>query len=198
MVINRYNAHPMNTEQSVADTVFTAFDFETTGLQVGLDRIIEIGAVRFKGTRILGEVELLVNPERDIPEDAAAVSGIRDEMVRHKPVIAEALPDFMEICEGAILIAHNAQFDLGFLRAALQETGLPEVSNRVIDTQVLAQRAFPRLRSYSLQALVEMLEVPPNNAHRARDDAFMCMKVFQACAQQLSFMGEVSLSEVLT
>ena len=188
----------MNMEQSVSSTVFTAFDFETTGLHAGLDRIVELGAVRFRGDSIEAEIEQLVNPECEIPEDAVGVSGIDSEMIRNKQVIAEVLPDFMAMCEDSILIAHNASFDMGFLRAALQETGLPEVNNRVIDTQVLAQRAFPRQRSYSLQALIEMLEIPPNNAHRARDDAYMCMKLFHACADRLSFMGEVTLKEVLT
>ncbi|MFP4644658.1 MAG: PolC-type DNA polymerase III [Spirochaetales bacterium] len=188
----------MNTRASVLDTAFTAIDFETTGLHAGLDRIVELGAVRFRGDVIEAEIEQLVNPECDISEDAAGVSGIDSEMIRDKPVIAEVLPDFMAVCEGSVLVAHNASFDMGFLRAALHETGLPEVNNRVIDTQLLAQRAFPRQRSYSLQALIEMLEIPPNNAHRAKDDAYMCMKLFLACADQLSFMGEVTLEEVLT
>lgn len=188
----------MNPDQPVAQTVFTAFDFETTGLHAGLDRIIELGAVRFRGDSIEAEIQQLVNPGKQIPEDAASISGISNEMVEDQPVIAEVIPDFMAVCEGAVLIAHNASFDLGFLRAALQECGLPGVENRVVDTQILAQKAFPRQRSYSLQALVEMLEIPPNNAHRARDDAFMCMKLFHACAAKLSFMGEVVLSEVLT
>lgn len=188
----------MDTERSVSETVFTAFDFETTGLHAGLDRIVEIGAIRFRSDTIEVEIEQLINPECEIPDEAMSVSGISREMVSQQPVIAEVLPDFMAVCEGAVLIAHNAPFDMGFLRAALQESGLPEVTNRVIDTQVLAQKAFPRQRSYSLQALVEMLGIPPNSAHRARDDAEMCMKLFQACASHLSFMGEVSLSEVLT
>jgi DNA polymerase III alpha subunit (gram-positive type) len=97
-----------------------------------------------------------------------------------------------------VLLAHNASFDAGFLRAALQETGLGELDNLIIDTQALAQRAFPRLKSYALQSLVEHLGIPPNNAHRALDDSVVCMKLFLSCAEALSFMGQLSLEEVLT
>ena len=188
----------MNDNAPVSKTVFAAFDFETTGLHAGLDRIVEIGIVRFRGEEILGQLGALVNPGMAIPDDAAAVSGITTEMVADAHPIDVVLPDFMALCDHAVLIAHNASFDMGFLRAALQSAGLPDVTNLVIDTQVLAQRAFPRQKSYALQALVEMLGFPENSAHRALDDAIQCMKLFLACANSLSFMGDVQLKDVYT
>ncbi|MFO8063787.1 MAG: 3'-5' exonuclease, partial [Spirochaetia bacterium] len=89
-------------------------------------------------------------------------------------------------------------FDVSFLRAALETTRRGEVTNVVIDTQVLAQKAYPRLKSYSLQNLVAHLELAQGNAHRALDDAVMCKDVFLSCADALSFMGEITFGEVLT
>jgi DNA polymerase-3 subunit epsilon len=187
----------MNPNQTVAETIFVAFDFETTGLHSSSDKIVEIGAVKFQGTKILGEFEELVDPKRDIPEDAARVSGITTSMVKGKKTIEELLPSFMDFLGDHIIMAHNASFDLGFLRAALIPTG-GKVENTVIDTQVLATKAFPGQKSYSLQNLISFLNIPKNAAHRALDDSIQCMKLFNASADSLSFMGDITLGEVLT
>ncbi|WP_037545481.1 3'-5' exonuclease [Spirochaeta lutea] len=187
----------MNLQQSVLDTTFVAFDFETTGLYSTSDRIVEVGAVKFQGATVLGEFGHLIDPGRAIPEDASKISGITDEMVRGKPSIQTVLPAFLEFIQGSVLVAHNAGFDLGFLRAALQICDVPDIENLVIDTQQLAKKAFPGQKSYSLQNLATVLKFPPNTAHRAVDDSVMCMRLFNACADQLSFMGEISLAEVL-
>lgn len=182
---------------SVADTVFTAFDFETTGLYSGSDRIVEFGAVQFRGTDVLGEFGHLVNPGIPIPPESVNITGIDDAMVASAPRVEDMLDPFLEFVGDSILIAHNASFDMGFLRAALAGSGRPDVSNLVIDTQQLAKRAFPGQRSYSLQNLAGFLKFPLNSAHRAVDDCIQCMRLFNACAQQLSFMGEISIKEVL-
>jgi DNA polymerase III epsilon subunit family exonuclease len=188
----------MDVSTSVSDTTFTAFDFETTGLEPALHRIVEFGAAKFKAGQVIDTFEALVNPGVAIDGDAGKVSGITNEMVQDKPSVESMLAPFSEFIAGSVLIAHNAAFDVGFLRAALDAAGLPPVKNLIIDTQVLAQKAFPRLKSYSLQNLVTELNIPQGNAHRALDDAIMCMKLFLACADELSFMGEISLEEVLT
>lgn len=188
----------MDTSLSVADVTFTAFDFETTGLNPATDRIIELGAVKFRGSEIVGEYQALVDPEIPLDSGASEITGITPQMLAGKPRIQEVLPQFLEFFGESILVAHNAGFDIAFLRAALQTTDLEPVKNPLIDTQVLAQKAYPRQKSYSLQNMVEMLGFPPNNAHRALDDAVMCMKLFNSCVQELSFMGEITLGEVLT
>jgi DNA polymerase-3 subunit epsilon len=187
----------MDMNASVADTVFTAFDFETTGLHSGSDRIVEFGAVKFRGEEILGTFGELVNPGIPIPEEAAKITGIDDAMVAGKPRIDDVLDGFLEFIGDSILIAHNAGFDMGFLRAALAGSGRSDVTNLLIDTQQLAKRAFPGQKSYSLQNLALFLKFPLNNAHRAVDDSIQCMKLFTACARELSFMGEISIREVL-
>lgn len=188
----------IDTTIPVTECTFVAFDYETTGLHPAVDRIVEFGAVRFMIGRELAEFGELANPGIPIHPDAARVSGISDEMVLGKPAVAEVLPRFMEFAGNAILVAHNAEFDAGFLRAELHRAGLPTVENLIIDTQALAQKAFPGKKSYSLQNLVEMLGIPLNTAHRARDDARQCMRIFEHCVQALSFMGDLPLADVLT
>ncbi len=188
----------MDSSLSVLDITFVAFDFETTGLHAATDRIIELGAVKFQDRAVLGTFDMLVNPGVAITDAAVNVSGITAEMLASKPAVEQALPDFMEFISGAVLVAHNAPFDMSFLRAALELAGMEDVANTVIDTQVLAQKAYPRLRSYSLQNLVTELGLTRGNAHRALDDAVMCKDLFLTCAEALSFMGEITLGEVLT
>lgn len=188
----------MNTNTPVDDVIFVAFDFETTGLYPAKDRIVEFGGVRFQGEAVLGEFEGLANPGIPIGAEAAAVSGITDDHVREAPPVAELISTFREFLGDAVLVAHNAPFDLGFLRAAVAEAGLPEITSTVIDTQQLAIKAFPRRRSYSLQNLATELGLPPNRAHRALDDAVMCMRLFRKCVDEMSFMGSLTLGEALT
>jgi DNA polymerase III subunit epsilon len=183
---------------SVSSVTFTAFDFETTGLYPASDRIVEFGAVKFRDGQIVDTFERLVNPGMPISPDAAAVSGITDADVADATPVDEVVPGFATFLGETVLIAHNAPFDLGFLRAALHALGGRTVTNSIVDTQLLAMKAFPRRRSYGLQNLATELGLPPNRAHRALDDAIMCMRLFERCAQELSFMGDLELSEVLT
>ena len=182
----------------VGSVTFVAFDFETTGLYPATDRIVEFGAVKFRGGEELERFERLANPGIPISPDAAAVSGISDADVAGEPPVDEIVPEFVSFLADAVLMAHNAPFDLGFLRAAVQRLGQSDIGNTIIDTQVLAMKAFPKRRSYGLQNLATELALPPNRAHRACDDAIMCMRLFGRCVEELSFMGELELGEVLT
>lgn len=182
----------------VSALTFVAFDFETTGLYPASDRIVEFGAVRFAVGRELGEFGLLANPGRPIPAGASEVSGITDAMVAGAAAAEQILPEFMAFVGDAILVAHNADFDAAFLRAELDRAGMPPMGNLIIDTQVLAQKAFPGKKSYALQSLVEMLGIPANTAHRATDDARQCMRLFFHCVDALAFMGDLRLEEIVT
>lgn len=187
----------MDKKTPVSDITFVAFDFETTGLYAGQDSIVELGAVKFKNGTILESFEQLVDPGRPMPADSIRISGITDAMLAGQPNLTKILPDFMKFLQGSVLIAHNAGFDMGFLRTALDRNGMQFPENPLIDTQILAKKAYPGQKSYSLQNLVNFLRFPPNQAHRALDDSLMCMKLFQSCASQLSFMGDILLEEVL-
>jgi DNA polymerase-3 subunit epsilon len=181
----------------VSSLVFVAFDFETTGLYAGRDKIVEFGAVKFQGNREIDRFQALSDPGFPMPAEVTRVSGITDSLLKGQPGFKAILPSFLAFLDGAVLVAHNADFDVGFLRAAMLDSQFPSLENLIIDTVGLAKRAFPGQKSYSLQNLASYLRFPPNTAHRALDDAIMCMKLFQSCAQSLSFMGEITLSEVI-
>ena len=181
----------------VSEVTFVAIDFETTGLYPTSDRIVEFGGLRFRAGETLAEFEKLANPGMPISAEAAAVSGITDEKVANEPPVDQIVPEFIEFISDAVIIAHNAPFDVGFLRAAVANLGLGGISNPIVDTQTLSIKAFPKRKSYGLQNLATELGLPPNRAHRALDDAIMCMRLFQKCVDELAFMGELELKEVL-
>jgi len=174
--------------------VFTAFDLETTGLDPCLDTIVEIGAVKFDNNGIIARFSALINPGIPMPKEAQRVNNISDEMLRGKPALEKVLPDFMNFINGTILIAHNAGFDCGFINEKLKnnnQTGdslrvssLSRLPNPVADTLVFSREVFPGLPGYSLQKLVFKLGIPRGNAHRAEDDAFLCMEVFIRCMKE--------------
>ncbi|MFW6215422.1 MAG: PolC-type DNA polymerase III [Alkalispirochaetaceae bacterium] len=188
----------MDNSQSVAELTFTAFDFETTGLNPAHDRIIELGAVQFRNGEVTGEFQALVDPEIPLQQGAMEITGITPDMLAGRPKVSEVLPKFLTFLGETVLVAHNAGFDIAFLRSAMQGSDLEPVRNPLVDTQILAQKAYPRQKSYSLQYLIEFLGIPPNNAHRALDDALMCMRLFTSCVDQMAFMGEITLGEILT
>lgn len=161
--------------------VFTAFDIETTGLNPELDKIAEIGAIKFDNRGIIARFSTLINPGIPMPPEAGKVNNISDEMLAGKPSIGEVLPDFLQFINNSVLIAHNAPFDCGFINHQLGERSLPGLTNTMADTLVCSREAFPGLRSYSLQNLARDLGISSADAHRAEDDARLCMEIFLCC-----------------
>jgi DNA polymerase-3 subunit epsilon len=162
----------------VSKTVFTAFDTETTGLSREKDRLVEIGAVKFLGDgTVLATTNWLVNPQREIPYYATKVHGITDEMVADAPMFADIWPDFKEFCGDSILMAHNAPFDVGFLKAELARAGIEAPALPVADTLPLFRKWFPNEESHSLGKLTESLGVSGKTYHRAEADAFHMINV---------------------
>jgi DNA polymerase-3 subunit epsilon len=170
------------------DAVFTAFDIETTGLDSKLDRIVEFGAIKFDNRGIIARYSMLIDPEIPMPEEAGKVNKITDAMLSGKPVIEEALPRFLSFVKNTIIIAHNAPFDCGFVNEALKRLAENPhgrgFSSPVVDSIVLAREAFPGRKSYSLQNLAADLGIATQNAHRAEDDALLCMEIFIRCLGQ--------------
>lgn len=166
--------------------VFTAFDTETTGLSADSgDRLVEIGAVKFSGDGVLGTFGQLVNPCRPIPAPVTRVNNITMEMVRDCPTEDQVLPGFIAFISNTILLAHNANFDLKFVNTALIRCGHHPLKNKTEDTVHLAKAAFPELPHHNLQFLAQRFRINPGNAHRAQDDARVCMEVFLRCLQQV-------------
>ena len=165
---------------AVYDTaVFVAFDTETTGLDPASGRIVEIGAVKFDRRGIIARYNALINPEMPMPEEAGKVNGITDAMLKDKPVIAAVFPDFFDFIGAGILVAHNAPFDINYVNAELKRLEKPPLTNKVIDTRIFAKEVYTGLSSYALQDLAVQLGITALEAHRAEDDARVCMELFE-------------------
>lgn len=166
---------------------FTAFDIETTGLDNRRDSIVEIGALRFSKAGTAARYTQLIDPGIPMPEEAGRVNNISDAMLAGQPSIQEALPAFLAFCAGSVIVAHNAPFDCGFINqnlSRLYDDGyvtFPSLPNRVADTLLLARRFFPG-RPHNLQDLAAYLEITAEAAHRALDDARLCMEIFMRLA----------------
>ena len=165
---------------AVYDTaVFVAFDTETTGLDSASGRIVEIGAVKFDRRGIIARYNVLINPEMPMPEEAGKVNGITDAMLKDKPLIAAVFPDFFDFIGTGVLVAHNAPFDINYVNAELKRLEKPPLTNKVIDTRIFAKEVYTGLSSYALQDLAVQLGITALEAHRAEDDARVCMELFE-------------------
>ena len=164
---------------AVYDTAaFIAFDTETTGLDPSSGRIVEIGAVKFDLRGIAARYNVLINPEMPMPEEAGKVNGITDEMLKDTTFIAAVFPDFLYFIGTGVLFAHNAPFDINYVNTELKRIGKPPLTNKVVDTRIFAKEVFPGLSSYALQDLAVQFGITALEAHRAEDDARVCMELF--------------------
>jgi DNA polymerase-3 subunit epsilon len=168
-----------------AKAVFCAIDFETTGLDCEAERIVEMACVRFDASGALGEFQTLCNPGIRIPARVTSIHGISDDMVAHEKSEGDALASFLREIDGCVIVAHNAPFDVGFLRAACARHRLAFPSFSTFDTRLLAKAAFPHKSSYALQALAKDFSLDPGDAHRALSDARTCVALFRLCATRL-------------
>jgi DNA polymerase-3 subunit epsilon len=180
------------------ETTFVVVDLETTGGRAGEDAITEIGAVKVRGGEVLGEFGTLVNPRRGIPPEIVRLTGITEAMVYTAPPIEEVLPAFLEFAAGAVLVAHNAPFDTGFLRAACTAHGYAWPKPAVLCTVRLARRVLTREEAPScrLSALAELFRTQTTPNHRALDDAKATVDVLHGLLERLGPMGVQSLEEL--
>jgi DNA polymerase-3 subunit epsilon len=169
---------------------FIAFDLETTGTVPGVDRIVEIGAVRFNNGVVESVFSTLVDPQKSIPPGASAVNGITDEMVSGKPLIDHLLPAFAEFCEDLPMVAHNAPFDAQFLTADIKRFESPAPMGVILDTLPISRKVFPGLANYKLGTLVQHLKIPSTGFHRAEEDATYCGHVFLELIKRISVNGK--------
>ncbi len=174
---------------------YVAFDLETTGLSSQDDRIIEIGAVLMKDGQELDRFQTFVDPERPLERRIVELTGITEEMLQGAPKIQEVLPKFLEFVGHHILVAHNADFDTGFIRAECARQGLPYTYTSA-DTLILAQNLLPQLGKFKLDVVSNALSLPDFNHHRAADDAVTCGMIMYKLMHQLSDMGIHNLQAV--
>lgn len=164
---------------------YIIFDLETTGLSAATERIIEIGAVKVENGEILESFDLFVDPEKAITPEITRLTSITNEMVAGAPKEADALEQFFRFCDGCdILVAHNADFDMGFLRAAIRRCGREEDPVQ-IDTLVMARAMYPELKKHKLDTIAERLGVTQKHHHRADDDARVLAEIFLKMVQKL-------------
>ena len=163
---------------------FVGFDLETTGLDAKRDRITEIGAVKIKNFAVKETFNTFVNPEKKIPPRVSELTGITDEMVKDAPSEKEALEQFMAFCGSDVLIAHNAQFDAGFLRVCAARTG-KTFDFTYFDTIPMAKTLYPNIKNYKLDTLVKHLKLSDFNHHRACDDARILADCFIKMSEEL-------------
>jgi DNA polymerase-3 subunit epsilon len=191
---------PVSTPRRLGDLEeipFVAFDTETTGLQVS-DRLVEIGAVRFRGDVVEGEWSALVDPGGPIPPAATAVHGIRDEDVKNHPAAVDVLPSFLDFIEGAALVAHNAPFDVRVLSLELLRAGLVLPDNPVLDTCAIPRRLRLNVPNHRLGTLAGAFGVPQGRAHRALEDARVARDLLRAYLRELGKPAEALIRYSLT
>ena len=161
-------------EQDISfDQEFVAFDLETTGLSSRSDRIIEIGAVVLKNGQEVDRFQTFVDPERPLERKIVELTGITDEMLIGAPKIEEILPKFLDFIGDRVLVAHNSDFDTGFIRAECQRLGY-DYHYTAADTLILSQNLLPQLNKFKLNIVSNALSLPDFNHHRAADDAMTC------------------------
>ena len=177
------------------DGEYVAFDLETTGLSSRSDRIIEIGAVILKNGEELDRFQTFVDPGRRLEPKIVELTGITDAMLRGAPKIEEVLPKFLEFCGGRVLVAHNSEFDTGFIRAECVRQGRPFTATSA-DTLILAQNLMPHLNKFKLDVVSNALSLPDFNHHRAADDAMTCGLIFARFLRMLEDMGIHSLQDI--
>jgi DNA polymerase-3 subunit alpha (Gram-positive type) len=158
-------------EADLLSTTYVVFDVETTGLSVVNNQLIEIAGVKFENGKETERFATFINPHEPIPYNIQQLTHITDDMVQDAPDVEEALPKFLAFAGDAILVAHNARFDMGFIQAFSKRLGLPKVENPVLDTLELGRCLFPSLKNHRLNTLADKYKVSLDNHHRAVDDA---------------------------
>ncbi len=159
------------TKRELRDATYVVFDVETTGLSVVYDKIIEIAAVKIKGGEIIDRFESFVNPHEKLSDTIIDLTGITDDMVQDAPEVEEVLKDFQTFTGDAILAAHNASFDMGFLNEGYKRAQLPIAKNPVIDTLELGRFLYPQFKNHRLNTLCKAFDIELVSHHRAIYDA---------------------------
>jgi DNA polymerase III subunit epsilon len=183
--VSGFGVVPTNIKWQNLNMKFIAFDLETTGTFAGIDRIVEIGMVRFENGKPIDKFACLVDPLIHIPEAASRVNGITDDMVKGKPTIETLLEPLTEYCGNDVLVAHNANFDYQFLLADFKKFNVSGPIGLIFDTLPLSRKVFPGLMSYKLATVAKHLNINTDVLHRADDDAKYCGYVFQNILERL-------------
>ncbi|WP_343343268.1 PolC-type DNA polymerase III [Terrisporobacter petrolearius] len=176
---------------------FIVFDLETTGFSNKNDKITEIGAVKVENFKIVDRFSQLINPEKDISYKVQELTGITNDLIKDKPTIEEILPKFIEFIGDSVLVAHNADFDMGFMQQKCREQNI-EFKNTSVDTLTLARTLLPHMKRFRLNLIAKELGIPLHNHHRAVDDAEATAHIFIKFLEMIKKKGAEKLSDVST
>lgn len=194
-VVDRYKNLVNDASTLDFDDDIVVFDIETTGLSYVNDRIIEIGAVKISNRKIVDKFLTFVNPEMHIPEESTNISGINDSMVRGAPKIETAIKDFYDFCGQSIISAHNAEFDMAFVKKALRDLGI-EFEPPVLDTLSLSRLILTDIKTHPLNLVCKRLGVNLSNHHRADADATATANVLLLLFKKLEDLSINNFSEL--
>ena len=177
------------------DDKYVVFDIETTGFSPEKNKIIEIGAVKVIGGEIVDRYSTFINPEVPIPFRIEELTSIRDDMVITSPTVDVILPQFMEFCKDCIMVAHNADFDMSFIKRNCALLGM-ECNPTIVDTVALARVLLPQLNRFKLDTVAKALNISLDHHHRAVDDAACTAEIFVKFIEKLKDRGISGLDEV--
>ncbi|MDP4118100.1 MAG: PolC-type DNA polymerase III, partial [Bacillota bacterium] len=186
-----------NARDYTVDGEFVVFDIETTGLHCQEDRIIEIGAVKINKGVVTDRFSTFVNPEMKLSQQTTELTSIKDADVENAPKIGEVLPEFLEFCGNSVLVAHNATFDVGFIRINATKYSLP-FNPCYVDTLNLCRALYNERKTHGLAAMVKHLNIELLNHHRAVDDAEATAEIMKRCIEKLKSHEIVNLTEFNT
>ena len=184
------------TEYPSFDDEMVVFDLETTGLSSRSNKIIEIGAVKIKAGEIIDTMDIFVDPEEPIPAEITALTSITDDDVKGAPKEREALEQFFEFAGNRLLIAHNANFDVGFIRSAAERCDIP-FTNTFLDTVGLSKYVNPELKKHKLDVIAKHYKLEDFHHHRASDDAAILAKIFFVMLERLRSEGIVDFKAMI-
>ena len=177
------------------DTEYCVLDLETTGFSFRTEKITEVGIMKIKNGEVIDSFETFVNPEKPIPYRVVEVTNITDDMVKDAPKIDEVFPKILEFVGDSVLVAHNADFDIGFLKYNAAQLGY-KLENTYLDTLRLAKELFPNYKKYKLGIIAENLGIKVEVAHRALDDVDTTVKVFNVMTKMLKEKGAKTVNDI--
>ena len=177
------------------DTTYCVLDLETTGFSAKTEKITEVGIMKYKDGEVIDEFSCFVNPEKHIPERVTEVTNITDDMVKDAETIDKVFPKILDFIKDSVLVAHNASFDMGFLKQNAKVLGY-EFDYTYLDTLSLAKDLFPDYKKYKLGKIAENLGIKVEVAHRALDDVDTTVKVFKVMIDMLKKRGAKKVDDI--
>ena len=184
-----------NKEKNIDDTTFCVLDLETTGRSYRAGKITEIGIMKVKNGEVIEEFDELVDPEMPIPEEVVEITHITNEMVKGKPTIDVIMPKALEFIGDSVVVTHNTDFDIGWMRYNCNNLGL-EFNNTYLDTLRLSKKVYPHFTKYKLGLIAEKLGIEVDVAHRALADVDTTVKVLNKMLEEIKEKGAVTLEDI--